>query len=94
MAATVERDELEHSEIGSYFLTQVCADGKGKALAQRLLGKWYVAAMDMFGRSDSPNVPKFIQWGLKNVGNAEIRQTYKQYVNTKKLQASPFHLVI
>jgi 1,2-phenylacetyl-CoA epoxidase catalytic subunit len=37
----------------------------------------------MFGRSDSPNTPKFIHWGLKGVGNAEIRQAYKDYVDRK-----------
>ena len=35
----------------------------------------------MFGRSDSPNVPKFIRWGLKTIGNAEIRELYKRYVD-------------
>jgi len=83
MAATVERDELGHSEMGYYFLQQVCGDARGRALAQHLLGKWYPAALDMFGRSDSPNVPKFIQWGLKSVGNAEIRTAYKTYVDAK-----------
>jgi hypothetical protein len=28
-------------------------------------------------------VPRFIQWGLKSVGNAEIRQAYKAYVDAK-----------
>ena len=83
MSATVERDELGHSEMGYWFLTQIVGDRKGKALAQTLLEKWYPAALDMFGRSDSPNVPKFIHWGLKTVGNAEIRQAYKQYVDRK-----------
>jgi 1,2-phenylacetyl-CoA epoxidase catalytic subunit len=83
MSATVERDELGHSEMGYYFLTLICQDRRGKALAQCLLGKWYAAALDMFGRSDSPNVPKFIHWGLKSVGNAEIRAAYKQYVDRK-----------
>ncbi len=83
MAATVERDELGHSEMGYYFLQQICAEAKGKAVAQHLLGKWYPAALDMFGRSDSTNAPKFIRWGLKSVGNAEIRQAYKQYVDGK-----------
>jgi len=85
MAPTVERDELGHSEMGYYFLTQICGDKRGKALAQHLLSKWYAAALDMFGRSDSPNVPKFIHWGLKSVGNAEIRQAYKQYADKKLL---------
>ena len=83
MAATVERDELGHSEMGYHFLCEICAEARGRALAQRLLDKWYPAALDMFGRSDSPNVPKFIHWGLKSVGNAEIRQAYKQYVDGK-----------
>ncbi len=83
MAATVERDELGHSEMGYYFLQQICADARGRELAQQLLRKWYPAALDMFGRSDSPNVPKFIRWGLKTIGNAEIRDLYKRYVDGK-----------
>ena len=31
----------------------------------------------------APNVPKFIGWGLKSVGNAEIRDAYKAYVDRK-----------
>lgn len=83
MAATVERDELGHSEMGYYFLTEICQDRKGRVLAQRILEKWYPAALDMFGRSDSPNAPKFIQWGLKSVDNAEIRRLYKAYADRK-----------
>lgn len=83
MAATVERDELGHSEMGYYFLQEACASPGGRALARALLDKWYPAALDMFGRSDSPNVPRFIEWGLKSVGNAEIREAYKAYVDRK-----------
>jgi 1,2-phenylacetyl-CoA epoxidase catalytic subunit len=83
MAATVERDELGHSEMGYYFLQRICSEPRGRELAQRLLAKWYAAALDMFGRSDSPNVPKFIGWGLKTIGNAEIRDLYKRYVDAK-----------
>jgi ring-1,2-phenylacetyl-CoA epoxidase subunit PaaA len=83
MATTVERDELGHSEMGYHFLQQICGDARGRELAQRLLAKWYPAALDMFGRSDSPNVPKFIHWGLKTIGNAEIRELYKAYVDRK-----------
>jgi 1,2-phenylacetyl-CoA epoxidase catalytic subunit len=83
MAATVERDELGHSEMGYYFLQEICSDPRGRELTQRLLSKWYPAALDMFGRSDSPNVPKFIGWGLKTIGNAQIRELYKAYVDGK-----------
>jgi 1,2-phenylacetyl-CoA epoxidase catalytic subunit len=83
MAATVERDELGHSEMGYHFLQEIVSERRGRALAQHLLAKWYPAALDMFGRSDSKNAPKFIQWGLKSVDNAEIRQAYKGYVDAK-----------
>jgi ring-1,2-phenylacetyl-CoA epoxidase subunit PaaA len=83
MAATVERDELGHSEMGYHFLREIVSDRRGRELAQRLLGKWYPAALDMFGRSDSRNAPKFIQWGLKSVDNAAIRHAYKRYVDAK-----------
>jgi len=83
MAPTVERDELGHSEMGYHFLRQIVAERRGRALAQALLAKWYPAALDMFGRSDSPNAPKFIRWGLKSVDNAEIRRLYKRYVDDK-----------
>ena len=83
MSATVERDELGHSEMGYHFLHEIVSDRRGRELARRLLLKWYPAALDMFGRSDSRNAPKFIQWGLKSVGNAEIRQAYKTYVDRK-----------
>src|SRR5204862_8011386 len=83
MSATVARDELVRSETGYLCLPEICAEARGRALAPRLLAKWSPAALDMFGRSDSPNVPKFTHWGLKSVGNAEIRRTYKAYVDGK-----------
>ncbi|HZO80182.1 MAG TPA: Phenylacetic acid catabolic protein [Candidatus Binataceae bacterium] len=85
ISRTVERDEFGHSEMGYHFLAAMCAERRGRALVQALLPKWYSAALDMFGRSDSPNTPKFIQWGLKGVGNAEIRAAYKEYVDRKLL---------
>jgi 1,2-phenylacetyl-CoA epoxidase catalytic subunit len=83
ISRTVERDEFGHSEMGYYFLARICEDRRGRMLAQALLPKWYAAALDMFGRSDSPNTVRFIHWGLKGVGNAEIRQHYQQYVDRK-----------
>jgi ring-1,2-phenylacetyl-CoA epoxidase subunit PaaA len=83
MAATVERDELGHSEMGYHFLGEITSERRGRELAQRLLAKWYPAALDMFGRSDSRNAPRFIEWGLKSVDNAGIRRAYKGYVDAK-----------
>jgi len=83
IAATVERDELGHSEMGYHFLGEITSERRGRDLAQRLLAKWYPAALDMFGRSDSRNAPRFIEWGLKSVDNAAIRRAYKGYVDAK-----------
>ena len=83
MSATVERDELGHSEMGYHFLQEICGEARGRVLCQRLLEKWYPAALDMFGRSDSKNAPVFIRWGLKSVDNAEIRRLYQGYVDAK-----------
>jgi ring-1,2-phenylacetyl-CoA epoxidase subunit PaaA len=83
MSRTVERDEFGHSEMGYHFLREICSEKRGRILAQALLPRWYAAALDMFGRSDSPNTPKFINWGLKSVGNAEIREAYKGYIDRK-----------
>jgi len=83
ISRTVERDEFGHSEMGYYFLQELCSARRSRALVQHLLPKWYAAALDMFGRSDSPNTPKFINWGLKGIGNSEIRRKYKDYVDAK-----------
>jgi ring-1,2-phenylacetyl-CoA epoxidase subunit PaaA len=71
--------------MGYHFLQRICEEPRGRRLVQHLLGKWYPAALDMFGRSDSSNAPKFVHWGLKSVGNAEIREAYRAYVDRKLL---------
>lgn len=83
MAPTFERDEFGHSEMGYRFLQEICNERQGKEQVQRLLYKWYPAALDTFGRSDSPNSPRFIYWGLKRMTNEELRQQYKKYVDAK-----------
>lgn len=86
LAPAIERDEVGHSELGYHLLSRICADGQERELAQRLLAKWYPAALDVWGRSDSPSMPTLIRWGLKNVENEAMRQAYQQYVDPK-LQA-------
>ncbi len=86
LAPAIERDEVGHSELGYHLLSRICAEGPGRELAQRLLAKWYPAALDVWGRSDSPSMPTLIRWGLKNVENEAMRQAYQQYVDPK-LQA-------
>ncbi|MBI4483420.1 MAG: phenylacetate-CoA oxygenase subunit PaaI, partial [Acidobacteria bacterium] len=49
IAKTIEKDEFGHSEMGYRFLQDICNDPKGKEKVQRLLYKWYPAALDTFG---------------------------------------------
>ena len=87
---TMVHEEKFHASFGARRVADVMRSaeyarlcGADRDEVQRSVNKWYPAALDMFGRSDSPNVPKFIHWGLKSVGNAEIRRTYKAYVDGK-----------
>src|SRR5690348_4633858 len=36
ISRTVERDEFGHSEMGYYFLQEICSESRGRSLAQRL----------------------------------------------------------
>ena len=81
ISRTVERDEFGHSEMGYHFLSAICAERRGRALAQALLPKWYSAALDMFGRSDSTRDQRYLYWGLKRRTNAQAREEFIQEVN-------------
>ena len=77
----IARDEVGHATLGYNNLKTLCQDPKGKVEAQRLLFKWYPVALDMFGRSESKRDKRYIEWGLKKLTNAELRQSYLQEVN-------------
>ena len=62
--------------MGYVHLRAICETPAGKADAQRLLAKWYPVALDMFGRSDSKREEAYLRWGLKKLGNEEMRQAY------------------
>ena len=83
MAPTIERDEFGHSDLGYRFLQETCKTPEGKALAQEKLYIWYPAALDTFGTSTSKRTPRYLYWGLKTMGNEEMRQEYKRYVDEK-----------
>jgi 1,2-phenylacetyl-CoA epoxidase catalytic subunit len=57
-------------------MKRVVKTDEGKREAQDLLGKWWPAALDMFGRSDSKNSSNYVKWGIKAHTNAELRQRY------------------
>jgi 1,2-phenylacetyl-CoA epoxidase catalytic subunit len=72
----LERDEAFHANSGLRYLKQIVKDPDGRREAQDLLHKWWPAALDMFGRSDSKNSNIYVKWGIKGKGNEELRQQY------------------
>lgn len=72
----VYRDERGHTALGFLNLRKVCETPEGREAAQEELYKWYPATLDMFGRSDSKRQWAYVEWGLKENGNEELRQAY------------------
>ncbi len=72
----LEREEQFHADTGLKHLKQLAKTEDGRKQAQDLLHKWWPAALDMFGRSDSKNSDIYVKWGIKVHGNEELRQKY------------------
>lgn len=72
----LEADEEFHTRAGFVHLKEICATAEGKAAAQERLKKWWPAALDMFGRSESVNSPLYVKWGIKMHSNEALRQKY------------------
>src|SRR5215210_8107469 len=75
-APELEGDEEFHTRAGFLHLREICATPEGKAAAQERLKKWWPAALDMFGRSDSKTSPQYVKWGIKMLNNEALRQKY------------------
>ena len=72
----LEKDEFFHATAGMSFVKQAAKTPDGKKEVQDLLHKWWPAALDMFGRSDSKNSDKYVKWGIKGKTNEELRQQF------------------
>ncbi len=72
----LEREEQFHADTGLKHLKQLAKTEDGRKQAQDLLHKWWPAALDMFGRSESKNSDIYVKWGIKVHGNEELRQKY------------------
>jgi 1,2-phenylacetyl-CoA epoxidase catalytic subunit len=75
-APELEGDEEFHTRAGFLHLKEICTTPEGKAAAQERLTKWWPAALDMFGRSDSKTSPLYVKWGIKLHENEALRQKY------------------
>ena len=80
-APMVVKDERGHTPMGYGGLERVCESAQGREEAQRAIIRWYPAALDMFGRSESKRQHEYIKWGLKKRSNAELRRQYIDDVN-------------
>jgi ring-1,2-phenylacetyl-CoA epoxidase subunit PaaA len=78
VAPQLHKDEIFHATLGLRNLRLVCASSEGLAQANELVTKWWPAALDMFGRSDSAFGDAYVRWGLRQLNNADLR---RQYVN-------------
>jgi len=76
VAPKLHRDEVFHATLGYRNLTKLCATREGLAEAQRLIHKWWPAALDMFGASGSTFSEKYVKWGIRQRGNEELREQY------------------
>jgi 1,2-phenylacetyl-CoA epoxidase catalytic subunit len=72
----LEKDEYFHASSGLRHMKKIVRTSEGRKQAGDLLHKWWPAALDMFGRSDSKNSQHYVRWGIKAHSNAELRQRY------------------
>lgn len=76
------KEELGHIGYGQNKTAELASKGdETKEKVQKALDLWYIKALDMFGRTDSKRVERYIHWGLKRRTNAEAREQYLREVN-------------
>jgi 1,2-phenylacetyl-CoA epoxidase catalytic subunit len=78
VAPQLHKDEVFHATLGLRNLRLICSKPEGLAEANELIEKWWPAALDMFGRSDSAFGEAYVRWGLRQLNNADLR---RQYIN-------------
>ncbi|MFN0164456.1 MAG: Phenylacetic acid catabolic protein [Burkholderiales bacterium] len=76
VAPRLHKDELFHATLGLRNLTRICETPEGLDEANELIKKWWPAALDMFGRSDSAFGAEYVRWGLRKKNNADLRRQY------------------
>ncbi|MEM7095845.1 MAG: Phenylacetic acid catabolic protein [Actinomycetota bacterium] len=76
VAPQLHKDELFHCTLGLRNLRKVCQTPEGLEEANEGIKKWWPAALDMFGRSDSAFTDAYVRWGLRQKNNADLRRQY------------------
>ena len=76
------KEEIGHVGYGESKTAELAARGEeSREKVQAALVRWYVKALDMFGRSDSTRDQRYIYWGLKRRTNAQARQEFIREVD-------------
>src|SRR5918995_365669 len=76
------KEEIGHVGYGESKTAELAAKGEeSRDKVQAALDRWYVKALDMFGRSDSARDQRYIFWGLKRRTNTQAREEFIQEVN-------------
>lgn len=76
VAPKLHKDEVFHATLGLRNLRLLCETPEGLEQANELIKKWWPAALDMFGRSDSDFSPDYVKWGLRKADNESLRNSY------------------
>lgn len=76
VAPKLHKDEVFHATLGLRNLRMICETPAGLDQANELVKKWWPAALDMFGRSDSDFSPEYVRWGLRKADNESLRRLY------------------
>jgi len=76
-------DENIHVSHGYRIIKEACDTEEGRVEAQKALARFWPIALDLFGRSDSKRSPQYIQWGLRNSTNADLRNRFSHKMRAK-----------
>lgn len=74
--ARIARDEQGHFRLGYQMVNRLLELGRGEDLRARLYDKWWPVALDGFGRSDTKRQWRYIEWGIKQHSNQQLREMY------------------
>lgn len=74
------RDEgFEHSSSGNRIVEAAIAAGMRETV-QKMFDALWPYAVDMFGANESPNLTKYLELGIKTIGNREVRLAWLAHI--------------
>ncbi len=77
----VIQEEKGHVGFGEQKLEEMVQTKEGKEQVQEAMNKYYIWALDMFGKSKSSRNDRYLYWRIKRRHNDEARQEYIREVD-------------